>query len=421
MRLLAFTFAALTVACLLGPAAVRAGTEEPRPPATSAPATAPAPAAPARAAGAVDAVIRRLDAQVVLDQPDAQKKALEFIGASKAHAEAVLNLQQCQTCHQNPHDHLKAVFGLDTPHMIVAGPDTPWVGVSVGPADEVLRSQLKLPEGTGVVVTQVVPDGPAQKADVREHDILLSVNGQPVPDGDALDAVVKAAKPDAPPLALKLLRDGQPVERQVAPSREPRQYLSELSNVLRVGNPYRIGVSVSEPDETLRKQLRLDDAGLVVTAVAENSPAAKQGVKVNDVLVSANGRAMKGDGDLPEVVRGAAKSPVELELVRGGVRLKIAVTPEKDESAAVNLFLTTRLAESMPNQELTLIQPGLIKYSDISVPRLGEPAAQTQPQRDGSSVERLDKIAEQLEQLRAAVEALRADVVKQAPSLPNPK
>src|SRR3954447_379019 len=118
MRLLAFTFTALTVACLLDPATVRAGAEESARPATSAPATAPAPAAPARAAGAVDpAVVRRLDAQVAFDQADAQKKALDFIGASKAHADAVLNLQQCQNCHQNPHDHLKAVFGLDSPRI----------------------------------------------------------------------------------------------------------------------------------------------------------------------------------------------------------------------------------------------------------------------------------------------------------------
>jgi membrane-associated protease RseP (regulator of RpoE activity) len=418
MRSQPFSFAALTVVCLFAQPAPHAGAGEAPPPAT-APATKPV--ARPGAAEAIDAqVLRRLDAQVVLDQADAQKKALDFIGAGKAHAEAVVNLQQCRGCHQDAQDRLK-IYDPRMMQVAIAGPDTPWVGVSVGPADDVLRSQLKLPEGTGVVVTKVLPDGPAQKADVREHDILLSVNGQPVANGDALDAIVKATKADAPPLKLKLLRDGDPLERQVAPSREPQQWLSVLSNVMNARSPYRIGVSVSEPDETLRKQLRLSDVGLVVTAVAENGPAAKQGLKVSDVLVSANGRAMKEGGDLPDVVRGAAESPVELEFLRGGVRLKITVTPEKDEAAAVNEFLATQLAESTYGQELTLLQPGLIKQSSIDLTRVADEYAKTKPRLEGSSVERLDQIAEQLNQLRAAVEALRADVAKQAPPLQQQK
>jgi S1-C subfamily serine protease len=415
------TLATVALALVVAQAALRAGAGDSTPPATAPASKAADPSGSAVARQALE--LRRLDAQVVVDQADAQKKALDFIGSSKAHAEAVANLQQCKGCHDNAQDSVRAydAYGL---RMTVTGPDAPWLGVSVGPADEVLRSQLKLPEGTGVVVTKVMPDGPAQKSDVREHDILVSVNRQPVPDGDALDAIVKAAKADAPPLTIKLLRDGQPIERQVAPSREPRPFLSAASNLLRIGSPYRIGVSVSEPDETLRRQLRLDDAGLVVTAVAESSPAAKQGVKVNDVLVSANGRAMKGGGDLPEVVRGAAESPVELELLRGGVRLKITVTPEKDEAAAVNQYLTTQLAESFPNQELTLIQPGLIQTNTIDLAALGwanaNGHAQTQPA--GSPTERLDQIVSQLDQLRAAVEALRAEVVKKDPaSAPSQK
>ena len=406
------TLATVALAFVLAQPALHAGADN-----SPGPSTAPAPKAgePSGAALAHQAFeLPRLDTQVVLDQADAQKKALDFIGSSKAHAEAVLSLQQCKGCHQNAEDSVRVYdpYGM---RVSVTGPDSPWVGVSVGPADDVLRSQLKLPEGTGVVVTRVMPEGPAQEADVREHDILLSVNNHPVPDGDALDAIVKAAKSDAPPLALKLLREGRSLEKQVVPSHEPRQWLSLLSDVARGRSPYRIGVSVSEPDETLRSQLRLSDGGLVVTAVAEASPAEKQGVKVNDVLLSANGKAMKDGGDLPDVVRQSAQSPIELGLLRGGVRLKITVTPEKDEAAAaVDQFLSAQLQTSLDKQELTLLEPGLISRATHALTRARDASQQqhAQAQPAASPAERIDQIVLQLDQLRAAVEALRADVAK---------
>jgi membrane-associated protease RseP (regulator of RpoE activity) len=412
MRLHPLSIAALTLTGLVGLTALGAAAgESSKAPATDR-AAATRPAEPLEKAAAIDAwLARRLDAHVVLDQADAQKKALDYIGSRKAHADAVLKLQQCRNCH----DRAKDVVRLSGPQPLriaVAGPDTPWVGVSVGPADDVLRSQLKLPEGTGVVVTKVMPDGPAQKADVREHDILLSVNGQPVASGDALDAIVKGAKADSPPLTLKLLREGQPLEKQVVPSRETQQWLSALTDAMNPRSPYRIGVSVSEPDETLRSQLRLGDSGLVVTAVTEGSPAEKQGVKVNDVLLGANGRAMKEGGDLPDTVSQAEETPVELELLRGGVRLKITVTPEKDQAAAVSEFLSAAVTRDAENQELTLLEPGFIYRATTDLSHAREDANKPQTQPSGAPNDRINQIVSQLDDLRAAVEALRADVTK---------
>ena len=367
---------------------------------------------------AVDRVIaQRLDAQLALTQADAQRKALDFIAAPKAHQEALATLEQCRACHQPS----GTVPELSQRLLRVSlrAEDTPWVGVSVGPADDVLRSQLKLPEGTGVVVTQVVPDGPAQKADVREHDILISVNGQPIPTGDALDELVKSAKPDVAPLDLKLLREGQAVDRQVTPARQAPQALSVLSRAWAAGPSYRIGVSVSEPDETLRKQLKLGEGGLVVTAVADDGPAAKQGVKVNDVILSANGRAVKEGPELTEAVRQAAESPVELELLRGGVRLKVSVAPEKDESSAVHKLLSLE-GDAMKLQELTLVHPGVLDRDHLDIAGwidLAHP--HTQP--SGSPADRLDRITAQLDQLRATVESMKASVESMKAEVKKPE
>jgi PDZ domain len=55
-----------------------------------------------------------------------------------------------------------------------------WIGLLGGPipADNTLRAQLDLPENQGLVVANVVPKGPAAKAGLKQHDILLKGNGK---------------------------------------------------------------------------------------------------------------------------------------------------------------------------------------------------------------------------------------------------
>ena len=386
-----------------------------------APAAKPAPAAapatqPSGLAEALRAIsLRPVDAEVAWSQGDAQQKVLQHINSRQAHRKAVVALQQCQECHAGDGDPV-----LLDPHGYHASTFTqggPWIGVSVGPADDVLRSQLKLPEGTGVVVTKVVPEGPAHAADVQEHDILLSVNGQPVPDGDALDAIVKATKADGPPLTLKLLREGKAAEKQVTPSQQTPSTVQFLSTFIgaQPRRPYRIGLSVSAPDETLRKQLGLE-AGVVVTAVEDGSPAAKQGVKVNDLLLSANGKALKDPEALPDVVQQAAETQIGLELLRGGVRLKIGVTPVKDPAAEAVNYLAFDVSKTAAD-ELMVLQPGrdmtvISNWLNAVQPPALQPAT-TQPQSAQTPAERLNQLTAQLDQLRATVELLRADLEKQ--------
>jgi hypothetical protein len=55
------------------------------------------------------------------------------------------------------------------------------LGIWPLPPDPVLRDQLDLPKGQGLVVADVLPDTPAAKAGLKKHDILLELEGKPVP------------------------------------------------------------------------------------------------------------------------------------------------------------------------------------------------------------------------------------------------
>lgn len=54
----------------------------------------------------------------------------------------------------------------------------PWVGVVVSPAPSALRSQLKLPQGIGLIVEFVQPKSPAADAGLKPYDLLVKLDDQ---------------------------------------------------------------------------------------------------------------------------------------------------------------------------------------------------------------------------------------------------
>jgi membrane-associated protease RseP (regulator of RpoE activity) len=356
---------------------------------------------------AADALQARAAVNIAWSALDAQQKAMNFLNSHQAHRDAIVSLQQCRHCHNGN----SAAWVLNNA-VSALQPQGPWVGISVGPADGVLRSQLRLPEGTGVVVTQVVPQSPAQQAGIEEHDILLSVNGKPVASSEDLDRIIQSADADAP-LTLKVLRAGQTLDKQVTPQKQA--YVAWLEAVKSVDPPsYRIGVGVSDPDPTLRKQLKLGDTGVVITEVQPGKPAEMAGVKAGDVLLSINEKPVTRQEALPEEIQKAGETVVELELMRGGVKLRLSVTPVKEPGGPAANYDATYLdnvALSDQARELMLVHPRSVQVlSDFFNVSATQPA--TQPAA-APTADRLKQITDQLEQLRQAVDALRTDLEKQ--------
>ncbi len=62
--------------------------------------------------------------------------------------------------------------------------------------------------GCGALVVRVVAGQPAERAGVRAGDVVLSVDGGPVPDARSLHRRIVCAAPGSP-IALQLLRDGR--------------------------------------------------------------------------------------------------------------------------------------------------------------------------------------------------------------------
>ena len=89
------------------------------------------------------------------------------------------------------------------------------VGVTLAPADDTLRAQLRLASGEGLVVTDVIADGPAAKAGVKKHDVLTLLDGKRLTTVDAINSQVQSIKDRK--VTVVFIRGGQEMSRELAP------------------------------------------------------------------------------------------------------------------------------------------------------------------------------------------------------------
>ncbi len=96
---------------------------------------------------------------------------------------------------------------------------TYWIGVALAPVRPELRAQLDLPDGVGLVIVDVVEDSPADKAGLKEYDVVVRAGGKDVTDPQVLvDAVQKARDSE---LTLEVVRKGRRRTVKVKPVERP--------------------------------------------------------------------------------------------------------------------------------------------------------------------------------------------------------
>ncbi|MEA2177343.1 MAG: serine protease Do, partial [Solirubrobacteraceae bacterium] len=115
----------------------------------------------------------------------------------------------------------------------------------------------------------------------------------------------------------------------------PATALRERAAALATGTrtaPRRLGVALLGARQTqrMRAAVGLDaTAGLLVSAVQDDSPAARAGIARGDLVVAAGGAAVKGLDDLHAAVDAAGGAALALEVLRGPARLEIEVEGEE--------------------------------------------------------------------------------------------
>jgi serine protease DegS len=95
-----------------------------------------------------------------------------------------------------------------------------WIGVETQPLTEDLARSFGVSKNAGVLISGVYRRGPAANADILPGDILTHMNGQKITDGRAAMNQVADFEPGTE-IPVKLLRDGQTIERVILVGQRP--------------------------------------------------------------------------------------------------------------------------------------------------------------------------------------------------------
>ena len=182
-----------------------------------------------------------------------------------------------------------------------------YLGVMIQDVTPTLAKEFKLKEPTGALVGEVVPNGPAAKAGLKDGDVVLDFNGKKVADSRHLKLTVGETKPGAT-VPVKVWRDGsiKTLEVTIKQLPGPEQLAQNNTNNHQDTGTLQ-GVAVSNLDPQMRQQFNLPDTvkGAVITEVKPDSAAAEAGLKPGDVIEAINRHPVKSADDAVRLTENA--------------------------------------------------------------------------------------------------------------------
>jgi serine protease Do len=170
------------------------------------------------------------------------------------------------------------------------------IGIALAPLTPALARQLGLDENTkGVLVGDVVPGSPADKAGLKQGDVITSFAGEKVQDRSSFRLKV-ATSEVSKAYEIGYVRDGQKRSASITPAPadkvvfdveqgEAKERSSEKAEPAKTAIS-AFGLEVQPLTAELAKPLGLPAGvkGVVVSSVKEGSPAAEAGIQEGDVI-----------------------------------------------------------------------------------------------------------------------------------------
>ncbi len=266
-------------------------------------------------------------------------------------------------------------------------PSEYWLGIMIAPPSPEAREKLKLPDGQGLMVENVEPKSPADKAGLKPHDVLLKANDKPLGDLRDLLRLINEVKEGK--LTFDVLRDGkhetivaQPSKRTSSDVAEVRKWMETLGPRMSQGQSLRF--HIVRPGQ------------IVAYSGAE---AGEPNAAVTKLDVTVQTKATLADGSQVEITR------------HGSDPAKVVMTCEGDMGTKARWEGTSSNLSKIPQK----CRPDVERLLNSSMGQSNFFAAGEMPGTivAGPNVEkRLSEMQKQIDDLRKQVEALQGGKLK---------
>ncbi|HEV2383317.1 MAG TPA: PDZ domain-containing protein [Terriglobia bacterium] len=201
------------------------------------------------------------------------------------------------------------------------------IGVNLQTITPALAQGLKLPQDWGLVISDVLPQGPAAAAGVKIDDVVSGVDGK---DVGSLPVFERALQPyvGGDKVRLQVLRAGQKVEFEVpvVVATHSVDQLAQLADAAKnlVPNIGIVGIDVSPQVAGMVGDLRIS-SGVIVAAKAARTSGLDLPLEVGDVIHAVNEQPVTGLDDLRATLKELdPNTPMVLQVERDGNLLYVA-------------------------------------------------------------------------------------------------
>ncbi len=201
-----------------------------------------------------------------------------------------------------------------------------WLGVGIQNLNEELAKALGMDTPKGALVSKVL-DSPAEKAGIKDGDVILKLDGKEVADASALTNMVGKVKPGSK-ATLTIFRGGKTFDVSVVLGERDSKKLPSMERGWQGPDQEgekssELGIEVRSVPRSLAESFGLKEGqGVMVVDVAPDSQAASSGLRKGDVILEVNHEPVSGASSFETLVSAAAKKgkPVLLKVQskRGG-------------------------------------------------------------------------------------------------------
>jgi serine protease Do len=206
-----------------------------------------------------------------------------------------------------PSDALKEVLGqLIGTGRVARG----WLGVAIQPVDDSLGKALGTGSTKGALIAEVVPGGPAEHAGFKAGDVILSLDGAPVPSSEDLPRMIARRAPGSS-AKLEILRNGKR-ETLTVTLEELKDDAVRAEGAPRPGSSAPDGLGIEIGESPNRR-------GEVVVGRVVPGSVADGKLEPGDVILDVNRSAVHRPEEVAQRVKNTpAGEPILLKIKREG-------------------------------------------------------------------------------------------------------